>query len=53
MDIESVDVLVDNDDAELVDLLASAGFVVGEEDGTAWMDAEERQDVTAPQARRS
>jgi hypothetical protein len=26
--IESVDVLVDNDDAELVDLLTSAGFVV-------------------------
>jgi hypothetical protein len=42
--IESVDVLVDNDDAELVDLLASAGFVVGEEDGTTWMDAEERPD---------
>jgi len=44
--VESVDVLVDNDDAELVDLLASTGFVVGEEDGTTWMDAEERPDVT-------
>jgi GNAT superfamily N-acetyltransferase len=30
----------------VVDLVASAGFVVGEEDGTAWMDAEERPDVT-------
>lgn len=44
--IESVDVRVDNDDAELVNLLAGAGFVVGEEDGTVWMDAEERSDVT-------
>ena len=44
--IEAVDVLVGNDDAELVDLLARAGFVVGEEDGTTWMDAEERPDVT-------
>jgi ribosomal protein S18 acetylase RimI-like enzyme len=44
--IESVDVLVDNDDAELIDLLAGVGFVVGEEDGTAWMDAEGRPDVT-------
>jgi predicted N-acetyltransferase YhbS len=44
--IGSVDVLVDNDDAELVDLLTSSGFVVGEEDGTAWMDAQERADVT-------
>ena len=35
-------VLVDNDDAELVDLLASAGFVVGDEDGATWMDAAER-----------
>ena len=46
MGIESVDVLVDNDDAELVDLLAGAGFVAGEEDGTTWMDAEERPEVT-------
>jgi predicted N-acetyltransferase YhbS len=43
--IESVDVLVDNDDAELVDLLVGAGFVPGEEDGTAWMNAEERAEV--------
>ena len=46
LDIESVDVLVNNDDAELIYLLASAGFVVGEEDGTTSMDAEERPDVT-------
>ena len=32
---------------ELVGLLAGAGFVVGDErDGTTWMDAEERPDVT-------
>ena len=45
MGIESVDVLVDKDDADLVDLLAGAGFVAGEGDGTAWMDAGERADV--------
>lgn len=44
--IEAVDVRVDNDDAELVDLLVSTGFVAGEEDGTTWMAAEERPDVT-------
>jgi ribosomal protein S18 acetylase RimI-like enzyme len=44
--IEAVDVLVGNDDAELVDLLVSAGFVVGDEDGTTWMDAEERPGAT-------
>jgi ribosomal protein S18 acetylase RimI-like enzyme len=45
LDIESVDVLVGNDDAELADLLTGAGFVAGEVDGTAWMDAEERSGV--------
>lgn len=44
--IEAVDVLVRNDDAALSDLLPSAGFTAGEEDGTAWMDAEERPEVT-------
>jgi ribosomal protein S18 acetylase RimI-like enzyme len=44
--LESVDVLVDNDDAELVELLTSAGFVAGDEDGTTWMDAGDRPDVT-------
>jgi predicted N-acetyltransferase YhbS len=45
--IDAVDVLVDDENAELVDLLAGAGFVVGdEEDGTTWMDAEQRPDVT-------
>jgi hypothetical protein len=44
--IESVDVLVDNGDAELVELLTSAGFVAGEADGTTWMDAGDRPDVT-------
>jgi len=45
--LETVEVLVRDDDAELVGLLGGAGAVVGdEEDGTAWMDAEERADVT-------
>ena len=44
--LEAVDVLVDNDDAELAGLLAGSGFVAGEEDGTTWMDAEQRPDVT-------
>src|SRR5256885_4592683 len=35
--IGSVDVLVDDADAELIDLLTSAGLVAGERDGTAWM----------------
>lgn len=45
--IEAVDVLVDDDDAELIDLLLGHGFVAGEADGTAWMDAEERADVVS------
>ena len=45
--LEAVDVLVDDDDVELVGLLAGSGFVVGDEkDGTTWMDAEQRPDVT-------
>jgi GNAT superfamily N-acetyltransferase len=45
--LEAVDVLVDDDDAERVALLTASGFVVGEEkDGTTWMDAEQRPDVT-------
>ena len=44
--VEAVDVLVGNDDAELVVLLTGAGYVAGEGDGTTWMDAEERPDVT-------
>ena len=49
--IEAVDVLVDDDDAELVNLLAGAGLVAGDEqDGTTWMDAEERP--TSPLCRR-
>ena len=45
--LEAVDVLVDNDDAELVSLLAGSGFVAGDEGGTTWMDAEHRPGVTA------
>jgi GNAT superfamily N-acetyltransferase len=44
--IEAVDFRVGNDDAELLDLLTSVGSVIGESDGTTWMDAEERPDVT-------
>jgi GNAT superfamily N-acetyltransferase len=45
--LEAVDVVVGNDDAELVGLLGSADFVVGEEEyGITWMDAEQRPDVT-------
>jgi hypothetical protein len=47
--IESVDVLVKNDDAELVDLLEAAGLVAGGEDGTAWMPG---NDLTSPGCRR-
>jgi predicted N-acetyltransferase YhbS len=43
--IDSVTAFVDNDDAELADLLTNAGFVAGDEDATAWMEAEERADV--------
>ena len=45
--LETVDVLVGDDDAELAGLLAAAGLVVGDEvDGTTWMNAEQRPDVT-------
>ena len=44
--LEAVDVLAGDDDAELIDLLAGAGLEAGDKDGTAWMDAEERADVT-------
>jgi ribosomal protein S18 acetylase RimI-like enzyme len=44
--IETVEMLVDDDDAELADLLVGAGCVAGERDGTTWMDADERPEVT-------
>jgi predicted N-acetyltransferase YhbS len=40
--LETVEVLVDDDDAELIGLLASTGFVADERSGTTWMDAENR-----------
>jgi predicted N-acetyltransferase YhbS len=44
--LEAVEVLARDDDAELIRLLAGAGFAPGEErSGTSWMDAEDRADV--------
>ena len=44
--LEAVEVLVRDADAELLGLLAGAGFVTGEErSGITWMDAEHRADV--------
>ena len=44
--LEAVDVLVRDDDSELLDLLAAAGFVAGDERfAVTWMDAENRPDV--------
>ena len=43
--IQSVAVLVGDDNSELIDLLAGSRFVAGEQDGTTWMEAEERPDV--------
>jgi predicted N-acetyltransferase YhbS len=41
----SVDLLVDDGDAELIELLTRAGAVAGDTDGTAWMDPGERADL--------
>jgi ribosomal protein S18 acetylase RimI-like enzyme len=44
--LEAVEVLARDDDFELLDLLASTGFVAGDErSGITWMDAAERPDV--------
>jgi predicted N-acetyltransferase YhbS len=43
--LETIEVLVDDDDAELIGLLASTGFVADEQSGTTWMDAEDRAAV--------
>ena len=46
--LEAVEVLVRDDDAELLGLLAGAGFVTaGERSGITWMDARDRPDVAA------
>jgi predicted N-acetyltransferase YhbS len=43
--LETVEVLVDDNDAELIGLLSSTGFVADEQSGTTWMDAEDRAAV--------
>ena len=43
--LEVVNVLADDDDADLVDLLVRSGFVAGDRDGTTWMDARDRPRV--------
>lgn len=45
--LEKIEVLARDDDVELLGLLARDGFVPGEPDGVAWMDAGERADVAA------
>jgi GNAT superfamily N-acetyltransferase len=43
--LEAVEVLARDDDVELLELLAGAGFVPGEHSGTTGMDAADRPDV--------
>ena len=46
MGLEGVEMLVRDDDLELLDLLAGAGFVADDEpSGTTWMDAQDRPEV--------
>ncbi|HUP31482.1 MAG TPA: GNAT family N-acetyltransferase [Gaiellaceae bacterium] len=46
--LEAVEVLARDDDPELPELLAGAGFVAGDDgSGITWMDAEDRPGVTA------
>jgi GNAT superfamily N-acetyltransferase len=46
--LEAVEVLARDGDVELLDLLASAGFMaVDERSGIAWMDSQDRPDVAA------
>jgi ribosomal protein S18 acetylase RimI-like enzyme len=46
--LEAVEVLARDDDMELRDLLAGAGFVADDEQsGITWMDAQDRPDLTA------
>ncbi len=40
--LETVEVLVDDNDAELIGVLAGTGLVADEQSGTTWMDAENR-----------
>jgi ribosomal protein S18 acetylase RimI-like enzyme len=46
LELEAVQVLARDDDFELLDLLAGAGFVAdGERSGVTWMDARDRPDI--------
>ena len=46
--LEAVEVLASDDDFELLGLLDAAGFVADDDrSGTTWMDAQDRQEVTA------
>jgi predicted N-acetyltransferase YhbS len=47
--LETVEVLVDDNDAELVDVLAGTGLVADEQSGTTWMDAENRAAAPLPE----
>lgn len=42
LSLETVEVLVDDNDAELIGVLAGAGLVTDQRSGTTWMDAENR-----------
>ncbi len=46
LELEGVEVLARDDDAELLDLLANAGFVADDyQSGSTWMDAQDRSEV--------
>jgi GNAT superfamily N-acetyltransferase len=47
LELDAVEMLVRDDDAELRALLARAGFVAGEGSGTTWMNAGDRPRVAA------
>ena len=46
--LETVEVLVDDNDAELIGVLVGAGLVADEQSGTTWMDAENRPAAPLP-----
>jgi hypothetical protein len=47
--LESVETLVRDDDAELIELVTGSGFVAeADMSGIAWLDAEDRPEVVAP-----
>jgi ribosomal protein S18 acetylase RimI-like enzyme len=48
LELDTVDVLVRDDDRELTELARGSGFVAGETSGTTWMRAEDRSSVVPP-----